>query len=335
MRIPSPNARAASACRTVRLASMGIAAALTAFAAARPARADMCVELDTTRDNLAEADRSATKPLLERAFEKNGRRVATTGCTETYRAYHVKLGQSITVVVSGPEGSRELRVSSIEELPDAYGQVVTALLTRQPVGSEGTAMDRTNVTSNQVSPNRVMADSLFYVRLGYGAILGSEGSSGPDFGFGVRRELDRLAIDLSFLNLTLGKEGDTYKDVTGSFIKLMGLYYFDPYANHSLYAGAGLGWGVSTVYKDGALLTNSGLNAELAIGYEMLRVSNIRMLVQLNGTLPTYSATGYVSSNTLVNGVYTYQSQKESVYAPTIGLSIGLGFGRSNTIIVR
>jgi hypothetical protein len=315
--------------------------ALAAVGVARSAAADVCVEVDAQRDNLSEAERSATKTMLERALEKNGQRVAQSGCSATYRVYHVKLGTSVTVVLTGPNDSREMRVHSIDEVPDAYSQMVKSLLTGSPMGAEGNAIDRTNVTTTQsMPPARVTADSLFYLRLGYGGFATSGGSLGPDFGLGWRRELDRLAIDLSIFNVTLGRRDGSYKDYRMSIVKLMGLYYFDPYANNSLYAGAGLGWGALSVSPNsgrfaGTVLdsyTGTGLDFELSVGYEMLRVSNIRVLVQVNGSLPTYKATATIDSFSDLTGV---QATKESLYVPTIGLSLGLGFGKANTLVVR
>jgi hypothetical protein len=315
--------------------------ALAGFAFARSAAADVCVELDAQRDNLSEADRSATRTMLERTLEKNGQRVAQSGCSATYRVYHVKLGSGVTVVINGPNDSREMHVNSVDEIPNAYSQMVKSLLTGSPMGAEGNAIDRTNVTTTQsMPPARVTADSLFYLRLGYGGFATSGGSLGPDFGLGWRRELDRLAIDLSIFNVTLGRKDGSYKDYRMSIVKLMGLYYFDPYANNSLYAGAGLGWGALSISRNSGYFagtvfdnyTGTGLDFELSIGYEMLRVSNIRVLVQLNGSLPTYKATATIDSFSSVTGL---QPTKESFYVPTIGLSVGLGFGKANTLVVR
>jgi hypothetical protein len=304
--------------------------ALAALGVAAAAAADVCVEVDAQRDNLSELERSATKTMLERALEKNGQRVAESGCAATYRVYHVKLGSSVTVVLNGPNDSREMRVHSIDEIPDAYSQMVKSLLTGSPMGAEGNAIDRTNVTTTQSLPaNRVTADSLWYMRLGLGGFVAGETSFGPAFGMGWRRELDRIAIDLSIFDTTLGRKNGSYQDYGMSAVKLMGLYYFDAYANNSLYAGAGIGWGFTTVHRDDWRYTDSGLNIELSFGYEMLRVSNIRILLQVDGSLPTYKAT----ADRLFYGSATPMT--DSIWAPTVGLSIGLGFGKSNTLVVR
>jgi hypothetical protein len=323
-----------TASRMTRVA-IGIVALAGGLLTARTARADVCVDVDTSRDNLPEPDRAATKPLLEHAFEKSHQRVVPAGCPNVYHVYHVKLGSSVTIVLTGPNGdSRTMKVNSIEDIPEAYDQMVKALLTNTPLGIEGAGIDRTNVTTTQgMPPSRVQADSLFYVRLGVGTVLGGDPTFGPDFGLGWRWELDRIAIDLSILNLMLTQENHTYKNASGSWVKLMVLYYFDPYANNSLYAGAGLSWGGTSVFKNTQYYSQTGLAGEIAVGYEMLRVSNVRLLLQLNASLPTYAVRASEGVDYVNGQVVT--TPGGSMYAPTLGLSFGLGFGKSNTLVVR
>jgi hypothetical protein len=315
--------------------AVACASLLGSLSVAKAASADVCVEVDAQRDNLSESDRSATRTMLEQALINNGQRVVPpgAGCSATWKVYHLKLGQSVTVTMSSPTDNRTMKVRSVEDVPDAYSQMVKSLITGQPLGAEGGTIDRTNVTATQMSNNRVAADSLFYMRLGYGGVVGSGFTAGPAFGLGWRKELDRIAIDISTLNFVLTKKDDSYKDVSGSFIKLGVLYYFDPFANNSLYAGGGLGYGVSAVTKDDSTsfhtYTGSGMHGELSAGYEMLRASNIRLLIQLDATLPFYSTT-----STFYLGTATGET-KDSLYTPSFSLSLGLGFGKSNTITVR
>jgi hypothetical protein len=181
------------------------------------------------------------------------------------------------------------------------------------------------VTSNQQAPNRVEADSLWYARLGYAGVPNPAANSGPAIGFGYRYELDSLAIDLSFINLMIANNSDNSSGsagITGSWIKLMALYFNNPTANGSSYVGGGVSWGGAAVAKDdGGTITTysgSGLQAELSAGYEFLRASTIRMFAQLDATLPIYT----VSYTDYVTGLTT------KAYAPQFGLSVGLGWGR-------
>ncbi len=291
--------------------------------------ADVCVEIDTTRDNLTEPERAATRALLAQTLEEKEQRLVETGCQVTYRAYHVRLGSSVTVVLSNGSASRSLRVSKIEDVQKAYGQLVESLLTGRPLGVEGGTIDRTNVTAAQVSPNRVEADSLWYLRLGYGGIAAEGLKTGPAFGFGYRYELDRIALDASFLNFVLTKKESAYEAATGSWIRLGAAYYFDPFANNSLYAGAGIGWGGGAVTVNDNHYTNSGIDFGVCGGFEFLRASSIRLFIQLDATLPTYKL------NTTIYDSTGPGSRSDSVYAPSFALSLGLGFGKSNTLKVQ
>ncbi len=301
---------------------------VSTFAGAAHA-ADVCVEIDTTRDNLTEPERGATRALLAQTLEEKQQRVVETGCQVTYRAYHVRLGSSVTVVLSNGGASRSLKVSKIDDVQKAYSQLVESLLTGKPLGVEGGTIDRTNVTDAQVSPNRVEADSLWYLRLGYGSIAADGVKTGPAFGFGYRYELDRIALDASFLNFVLTKKESSYDAATGSWIRLGAAYYFDPFANNSLYAGAGIGWGAGSATVDGTNYTNSGIDFGVCGGFEFLRASSIRLFVQLDATLPTYKLSGTVYDSTGLS------SHEDSLYAPSFALSLGLGFGKSNTLKVQ
>jgi hypothetical protein len=332
----SPSLLASLLSRAARLHRFGKCTAFVValvggtFARTAQARADVCVEIDTQRDNLSESDRAAARTMLEQALEQQGQRVVPAPCQNAYYAYNVRLGSSVTAVVSGANASRSLRLRSVEDIPAAYTQIVESLLSGKPIAPGNETIDRNNVTDTQTSPNRVEADSLWYLRLGFGGVVGGGLTTGPSFGFGWRHELDRLAIDASFLNFTLTQKDNSSQNFSGSLLKLMGLYYFDPFANSSLYAGTGLSWGASSVVSDSREYDNSGLHGELSLGYEMLRASNIRIFAQLDASLPFYLA--HAAGD--LNGDLQ-PTPSASLYTPTFALSIGLGWGRSNTIRVR
>src|SRR5688572_30545967 len=209
------------------LAGFAVAAVLLA---ARTASADVCVAVDTTRDTLSEPDRNATRILLAQALRQQGIAVADQNCMGTFVVYHVRLGNSITVFMQGPQGYREASARAIEEIPAVYSQMIRSLITGQPMSTTNNTIDRSNVTAAQQAPNRAQADSLWYFRLGYGGATGPVTNTGPGFGFGYRYELDSLAVDLSFLNLLVFGNDDPNSSeagVTGSWVKLMGLYFFN------------------------------------------------------------------------------------------------------------
>jgi len=291
--------------------------------------ADVCVELDAARDNLNESERGATKSLLMQTLEEKGQHVVESGCQVTYRVHHIRLGDSVTVSLANGSGSRSLKVGKIDDVSKAYSQLVESLLSGKPLGVESGSIDRTNVTNAQVSPNRVEADSLWYARLGYGGIAADGLETGPAIGFGYRYELDLIGLDLSFFNFVLTKSESSYDAFTGSWIRLGAVYYFDPFANNSLYVGGGVGWGAGAVFADNTDYSGSGIDVGLSGGMEFLRASSIRLFVQFDATVPTYTLegtrfdpTGLISTN-------------ESIYAPSFSLSLGLGFGKSNTLKVQ
>jgi hypothetical protein len=311
-----------------------LAFALTAVGAivAPAAQAAVCVQLDTAHDNLSEQERAGTMTMFVQTLQQQGQQVVTEGCQGTYVVYHVRLGYSVNVVVSGPGGSRQATARAIEEVPAVYSQIVHSLLTGQPMNTANMTVDRTNVTAAQQAPNRVEADSLWYARLGYTGISGPSFSSGPSFGFGYRYELDSVGIDFSFLNFAFAGSDSTNhsSNVTGSFIRLQGLYFLNPISNGSMYVGAGAAWGITAGEKDDgaggfSVLSGNGLQGELTAGYEFLRASTIRLFVQADATLPFYKITNTVASpGGLIN---------ESAWAPSFGVSLGVGWGRSLTRI--
>jgi hypothetical protein len=300
-------------------------AALAVLLAARAASADVCVAVDTTRDTLSEQDRNATRILLGQALRQQGIAVSDQNCMGTYVVYHVRLGNSITVFLQGPQGYREASARVIEEIPAVYSQMIRSMVTGQPMSTANNTIDRTNVTAAQQAPNRAQADSLWYLRLGYGGVWGSNVSGGPGFGLGYRYELDSLAVDLSF-NLIVADDDDPNTPdagVTGSWAKLMAHYFLDPMSNGSLYMGAGASWGATATINQMQTLSGSGLQGELAIGYEFLRASTIRMFAEFDATLPFYTVTPSLGTT----------GNRE--WVPSFLASVGIGFGRGGLIRVH
>jgi len=306
-----------------------LAASAIVFAvSAGSARADIWVAVEESRDTFNAADRTAAVILLSGKLEAEGQRIGKDNCTETYVVSHVRLGDTIIVTLEGPRGRRDGMAIGMADIPALYSQLVRALLTGRDVGSMLHVVDRTNVVVTQASPLRVQSDSLFYVKLGYGSPLNSASHGGPATGFGVRRELDAFAIDVSFFNLqsqsTRGSDYFYYGgdgSISGSWIKLTALRYANRTSNSTAYWGGGASWGAVSGSHDAKYWHGSGLQGELTAGYEMLRASNIRAFVQTDVVLPFYSARS-------VTYMRTGPSIVERRYVPTATLSVGLGWGR-------
>ena len=208
-------------------------------------------------------------------------------------------------------------------------------------------VDRTNVTAAQATAQRVHSDGFTYARLGYGEIFGDRAYGVPSFGLGYRAELDKVAIDVSFLNFQVGNSDYRSNSSTAnsaSLVKLSGLYMVNRIANSTPYFGGGLSWGRtsisqnqpvtvgptapgnpngSTVYYYTTGGDGSGLQGELTAGYEFARATTIRMFVQADATLPFYSVTTQTFSSR--GGV----SSSTSRYAPSVVMSVGFGWQRN------
>jgi hypothetical protein len=324
-----------------RYALVALAATSTLFATRAAAQA--CVEVDTDRDTLSDQDRSASRSLLLQALEQNGEKVARGKnggrCATTYTVSTVRLGNSVSTTVTGPQGTRTMSLRAIEDLPNAYDQIVRSLQSGRGISETSGAMTRENVTANQAAPRRAEADSLWYARLGGGAVLGGSGNTGPAFGCGYRYELDSVGIDLSFFNLTYASHKTTDEfgyttnepSLSGSWARLLGYYFVSPKESASLYFGGGLSWGGSSVLDGDYLYGGSGIQGELSAGFEVLRASTLRLFVQVDATLPFYkSDVDAAASLYPVGGL-----PDDTRYTPTVMVSIGGGFTRSNTIKVN
>ena len=247
-------------------------------------------------------------------------------CSTPYTLAHVRLGNTITVTLSGPQGLREATALSLDDLPALYNQMVRAMVTGQPMTAMG-VVDRTNVTSSQATGRRVHSDSLWYARLGYGSLFGDRAYGTPALGFGYRAELDSFGIDVAFLNFQFPTSNDASDSaLAGSLLKLSGLYFLNPQASRTAYFGGGLSYGHATFGNwDYRAIGNyrtewdgSGLQGELTVGYELARATSLRLFVQADAVLPFYQ----VTSETYSRSVVTSTDRR---YAPSLVVSIGIG----------
>jgi hypothetical protein len=289
----------------------------------RWAGAATCVSLDETKDGLSAEDQKAARTLFEEALSEANVSVAREGCTETWTLYHVRLGESLTVVVSGPKGTRRERVRSLDDLPGTYSQMTRSLLSGTANTSNGANVDRRNVTASQSQARRVKADAVWYGKIGYAGTPAAGFQAGPAFGFGRRWELDQVGINLGFLNFGLYQDGQGFEGVRTGWIDLGLDYFFDAYANSSLYVGAGLGLTSHSLPDAGNSYNGTGLEGRASVGYEMFRASTIRLFVQLDANLPMYRL-----SRQIVDPISVIE-RSDHVYAPTMSLCLGLGWGAS------
>jgi hypothetical protein len=290
------------------------------------AHAGNCVKLDEERDTLSPEERSSARSLFEDALSQEHQEVSRDNCTETWTLYHIRLGESLTVVVQSSRGSRRERVKKIEDLPPLYSQMVRSMLSGTEMTNESGNVTRKNVTETQNKQVRVRADAIWYAKLGYGATTADGFHSGPEFGFGRRWELDSIGIDLAFFNFQLYQNADGFKGLSAGWVELGADYFFDAFGNSSPYIGAGLSLGSHSVPSSGGDYEGSGLQAKGTIGYEMFRASTIRLLLQADAILPMYRLARTTTG--LVNGLDV--ETKSHTYAPNLMISLGLGWGSSS-----
>jgi hypothetical protein len=189
-----------------------------------------------------------------------------------------------------------------------------------------------------VAPARASDEFNFvtYVRLGQGVVFDSSLKAAPAFGFGMRGEMERFAIDVSGLNLALRDDFvDTSGNlVTGSVIKMEVLRFLTPQTRRSAYAGGGLSWGLLSVGRTdqpGGMSSSSswsggGLQGEATVGYEVGRKSPVRFFVQADASLPFFrgrSQTYDYRQWRTADGVTS-----ESRYLPSLVVSAGVGWHR-------
>jgi hypothetical protein len=217
---------------------------------------------------------------------------------------------------------------TLDDVPSIYSQMVRSIVTGRPMTGLN-VVDRTNVTSSQEHARRVHTDSLWYGRLGYGAVFADRTYGTPALGFGYRAELDSFAIDVSFLNHQFSSPGNysSPRAYASTLLKLSGLRFRHPQANRSAYYGGGLSYGFQSIsrgitpYEFGRYTTSwsgSGLRGELTAGYELARATTLRVFVQADATLPFYKVSSETRSS---NGLVATDRQ----YAPSLVLSIGVG----------
>jgi hypothetical protein len=265
--------------------------------------------------------------LVTKQFEQEGERIVPAGCSNAYALSHAELGNIVLVTLSGPKGRREALAKGKDDLPALYSQLVRSIVSGRPMTGFH-VVDRSNVTVSQASARRVHSDSLWYARLGYGSVFGDRTYGTPSLGFGYRAELDSFGLDVSFLNFQFRGSHDYSSPgaTTASLLKLSGLYFFSPKTDRSAYVGAGLSYGRTRFGGGsgpaGGFTTSwegSGLQGELTAGYELARVTKLRVFVQADAVLPFYE----VSSTTYarLGRAMTTDNRR----APSMVVSLGVG----------
>jgi hypothetical protein len=302
-------------------------------ATAGAAHAEVCLAIDAAHDTFSPSDQAAALLLVTRQFEQEGERVVPAPCVRPYTLSHVRLGDTIVVHISGSEGQRDAVANGMEDLPALYSQMARSIVTGRPMTGFN-VVDRTNVTVSQATARRFHTDSLWYARLGYGSLFGNDAYGTPALGFGYRAELDSFAIDVSFLNFQFSANNSSSSSggTAQTLLKLSGLYFLSPLANRSAYLGAGLSYGHQSFggsYNPatGYYTSNwdgSGMQGELTVGYELARVTSVRIFTQVDAVLPFYESTAKTYPANPGRGIVVAPTIDRR-RAPSLVVSIGLG----------
>lgn len=180
-------------------------------------------------------------------------------------------------------------------------------------------IDRHNVPDELANPKRVMADNLFYIKLGYGGVFGDYKGYGSSMGFGYRHEMDEMAVDFGFLNYVMPESDDDENVFNFNLIQIQGLRFFNPLDNSSFYAGGGLAYNImgsthDADYdeEDSGTYMVQGIAAVATIGIETMRTSTIRFFCQLEATLPF--------------GKMKSDERNDSYYGSSVSFTLGIGY---------
>jgi hypothetical protein len=305
----------------LKLSALALSCVVLAPALARAAN---CVKIDEARDGLTPEERNSVLTLFEDTLSQEHQEVGRDACTDTWTLNHVRLGESVTITLQSSRGTRRAKANKLEDLPNVYSQMVRSMLGGSDMTNDGSAINRKNVTESQKQSRRVHADAIWYAKLGYGVTTADGLDSGPEFGFGRRWELDRIGIDLAFLNFLMYQDSKGFSGVSVGWVELAADYFFDAEANSTPYLGAGLSLGSHSIPSSRGDFDGSGLQIKGTLGYEMFRASTIRLLVQFDTILPMYRLT---RTSFDVNDVAEVTSH---AYSPNFMLSLGLGWGSSS-----
>jgi|GEM_PF-6496471 len=120
-----------------------------------PAHADTaCVEIDATRDNLQDQERTAVRIAIEDALAREGIASTFAPCPAMISAYNIRLGKRIATTLISGANRVSGEASSIDELDLLVRQLVRSLVTGRQFATGTGVQDRENVLRDQTAPLR-------------------------------------------------------------------------------------------------------------------------------------------------------------------------------------
>jgi hypothetical protein len=174
------------------------------------------------------------------------------------------------------------------------------------------------VSLDEATPRRVQSDNLGYVTVGYAATVGGDVAPGPTLGGGYRYELDRFGVDAGLVLLMAQRDAPATQ--TGVHAGIRGLFFASPDASATPYLGLGLAFAALGSEIDHAGYAGSGLAGRVSLGYELLRESTIRVVVEADAILPAFTLARD-------EGEPVRPGAKGEFWGATLGASLGIGWG--------
>ena len=176
-----------------------------------------------------------------------GEEVVPPDCENRYEVAHIRLGNTISITLKGPKGVRDSIADGLDDVPTVYSQMVRSLVRGVPMES---VVDRTNVSERQSRPaNRVRSDSPDLREARIRQHVRRSQYSGPAMTLiGYRRELDRVAVDISFFSYQRMPNRTYYAYASSPpanvgqsrvVVEVLFLRFNKPLASRSLYGGGG------------------------------------------------------------------------------------------------
>jgi hypothetical protein len=119
---------------------------------------DVCITIDEARDTFSPQDRAAALLLVVRQFELAGVRVVPGDCSTPYTVSHVRLGNVITVTLSGSHEYRDGTALGLDDLPALYSA------TSEPFTSSRAAPQGVMMTAYHYTPSLSISVGLGWQR---------------------------------------------------------------------------------------------------------------------------------------------------------------------------
>jgi hypothetical protein len=294
-----------------------------AIALSSPAAASVCIEIDPVRDKLGPDERVAAIAVAEQVAIAGGFQVGSE-CNDRWMLSHAPIGTSLHVLLSNGTTGFTGTATSLSTVGTAYEQILqkmrpVAVAAAPALASPTPPLETRDATPPAPRPFR----GAFYARVGY-AVVPTGNVYGPTVGFGYRRWISGFAFDVSAMNLHVWKRDNVYGsgNTEVSFNSFLRLAAFRTLG--SGYVGGGVSYGQSVMHEkidmNDRKVDAYGLQLESSAGVELLRDSSMRVMLQLDVTLPLYAI------RDVRFGPQGGPLPSTSHYAPTIGASIALGF---------